>query len=41
MSVPTPTIDALPVAGPAAGPAGSPLPRACNGQQLHATGRQP
>jgi hypothetical protein len=37
MSVPTPTIDALPVAVPA----GSPLPRASNGQQLHATGRQP
>ena len=37
MSVPTLTIDARPVAWPA----GSPLPRASNGQQLHATGRQP
>ena len=41
MSVPTLTIDARPVAWPAAVPAGSPLPRASNGQQRHATGRQP
>ena len=37
MSVLPPTTDTLPVAMPA----GSPLPRASNGQHLHATGRQP
>ena len=39
MSVLTLPIDALPL--PVAMSAGSPLPRASNGQQLHATGRQP
>jgi hypothetical protein len=37
MSVLTLTIDALPVAMPP----GSSLQQASNGQQLHATGRQP